>query len=215
MPDKPCDCFTGTYVLTSSSPPLGCGAIEPDRKERFKGSHFSALNFMEISKMPHFIEASWGFTILDIWDIVQNFAYPQAPCHHTNMSQHFRKNIQTKAKHFCHHHSTSKQHQQQHSIEVSKKVPIVFMIFGVFPMSLNRPTFEEKVPQSEVTILHQFLEWGPTSTPPGSEDSSGPPGFWVFELGSHRALSNEPIAASRGHGVHCWGFSVRIGWPMT
>lgn len=63
---------------------------------------------------------------------------------------------------------------------------------------------------AEVSILHQFLEWGqvqppdlghlgrlapPLMVPPvrDSDSRDERPGFWVFELGSHRALSNEPI----------------------
>ncbi|CAK9022447.1 unnamed protein product [Durusdinium trenchii] len=103
------------------------------------------LDFLESSTW-----AAWGFTILSLWDIVENFAYPQ------------------------------------------------------------------------VSILHQFLEWGqvqppdlghlgrlapPLMVPPvrDSDSRDERPGFWVFELGSHRALSNEPIAmlseALPGHDV--------------
>ena len=50
-------------------------------------------------------------------------------------------------------------------------------------------------------MLHQFLEWGPGPSSPGSSvesfDNEQPtgerPGFWIFEVGTHRALSSEPV----------------------
>ena len=83
------------------------------------------LDFLESSTW-----ASWGFSILTLWDMVQNFVYPQ------------------------------------------------------------------------VSLLHQYLDWGPGTAPnamssseaQGSSGSSGSSGFWVLELGTHRALSNEPVS---------------------
>ena len=84
------------------------------------------LDFIESSTW-----ASWGFTVLTLWDIVQEFAYPT------------------------------------------------------------------------ISILHQHLDWGPgtaaqaplPTSGQGPEEESA--GFWVVELGTHRALSNEPVAVLR------------------
>ncbi|CAJ1360430.1 unnamed protein product [Effrenium voratum] len=50
----------------------------------------------------------------------------------------------------------------------------------------------------QVSLLHQYLEWGPGAfSAPGAfaaPESDATKAFWVFELGSHRALSNEPVA---------------------
>lgn len=66
-------------------------------------------------------QATFGLTILNLWDIVQNYAYPQ------------------------------------------------------------------------VSMLHQFLEWGMGTARP-SDGPQPSDGFWVLELGSHAALSKEPVA---------------------
>ena len=77
------------------------------------------LDFLESSTW-----AAWGLSILTLWDMVQNYAYPQ------------------------------------------------------------------------VSLLHQYLDWGPGTAPnsPSPSESQGSSGFWILELGTHRALSNEPVS---------------------
>ncbi|CAE7933865.1 faeC [Symbiodinium sp. KB8] len=77
------------------------------------------LDFLESSTW-----AAWGLSILTLWDMVQNFAYPQ------------------------------------------------------------------------VSLLHQYLDWGPGTAPNSQSpsESQGSSGFWILELGTHRALSNEPVS---------------------
>ena len=56
---------------------------------------------------------------------------------------------------------------------------------------------------TQVSTLHHYLDWGPGTVPPAKltserrdvEESSA--GFWVLELGTHKALSNEPMSLLR------------------
>lgn len=58
----------------------------------------------------------------------------------------------------------------------------------------------------QVTSLHQYMLFGPgigsnvpvrQSTEAISEEPQGRPSFWIFEFGTHRALSNEPLSILR------------------
>ncbi|CAE8588432.1 unnamed protein product [Polarella glacialis] len=61
----------------------------------------------------------------------------------------------------------------------------------------------------QVTMLHQYMGSGPSPQSVSSDtaggvasleqnkEPAGKPGFWIFEFGSHKALSNEPVAMLR------------------
>ena len=69
---------------------------------------------------------------------------------------------------------------------------------------------------AKVSMLHQFLEWGPgpsSPTPVESFENEQPMGerrgFWIFELGTHRALSSEPVVT---WSLGLWMCSELLSW---
>lgn len=83
-PPRPTSSLTpalpSSSTLNSKHPPTWLGLLETSAQE-FSDHNTCSPSLLQLPAQVADVllgQAAWGFTILSLWDIVENFAYPQA-----------------------------------------------------------------------------------------------------------------------------------------